>query len=182
MTILVLAVTLGMASALLWAGLEKVGHLSSVAAMLHQLGMPEIGARVVAPLVVAAELSVALGLFFRPSSVVTLTGVLALAAAFAISGLIALVRKQRIRCGCFGPHGGAHLGKNQLAAFPLWFGAVMLVWSYGPTHSSDWQGASGLAVVALMMAALRGVNSLRAAHEARGDRRSAQEMLVWLKW
>src|SRR5688572_4288388 len=106
MTILALAVTLGMASALLWAGLEKVGHLSSVAAMLHQLGMPEIGARVVAPLVVAAELSVALGLFFRPSSVVTLTGVLALAAAFAISGLIALVRKQRIRCGCFGPHGG----------------------------------------------------------------------------
>ncbi len=180
MGILVLAVTLVMASALLWAGLEKAGRLSSVAGTLHQLGMPESGARVVAPLVVAVELSVALGLIFRPRSIATLTGVLALAAAFAISGLIALRRKEKIRCGCFGPHGSAHLGKNQLAALPVWFGAVTLVWLNGPTHSSDWQSASRLAVVALMMATLRGVSSLRAAHEARGDRRSAREMFVWL--
>jgi hypothetical protein len=179
MRILVLAVTLVMAFVLLWAGLEKAARLSSLAGTLHQLGMPESGARVVAPLVVVVELSVALGLIFRPLSIATLTGVLALAAAFAISGLIALRRKEKIRCGCFGPH-GAHLGKNQLAALPVWFGAVTLVWLNGPTHSSDWQSASGLALVALMMAALRGVSSLRAAHEARGDRRSAQEMFVWL--
>ena len=181
MTILVLAVTLAMASALLWAGLEKAGRLFAVATTLHQLGVPERGGRVVAPLIVAAELSVAVGLFFRPWSVATLTGVLTLAAAFAISGLIALLHKQKIRCGCFGPHGGAHLGKNQLVAFPFWCAAVALVWWNGPMRSSDWPGAFGLAVVALTMATFRGVNSLRAAHEARGDRRSAQEMLVWLK-
>jgi uncharacterized membrane protein YphA (DoxX/SURF4 family) len=181
MRILVVAVTLLMASTLLWAGLEKARSLRSVARTLHRLGMPESGSRLVAPLVVAVELGVALGLIYRPRSIVTLTGVLALATAFAISGFMALRRKEKIRCGCFGPHGGAHLGWNQLASLPVWFSAVALVWLNGPTHSSDdGQGASGLAVVALLMAVLRGVSSLRAAHEARGDRRSAQEMFVWL--
>src|SRR5215203_5898680 len=101
MGMLVLAVTLVMASALLWAGLEKAVRLSSVAKTLHQLGMPERGAGVAAPLVVAVELSVAVGLLFRPRSLATLVGVLALAAAFALSGLIALRRNEKIRCGCF---------------------------------------------------------------------------------
>lgn len=180
MEIVVTGVALAMASVLLWAGLEKARTLSSVASAIAQLGMPAGSARAAAALLAAAEAAVGLGLIFRPGSVATLAGVLGLAGAFAIAGLIAFRRNERIRCGCFGPYGGGSLGMSQVAAFPLWLGGAALLWLAGPGQSSDLRSASLLAVVGLAMAGLRAVTALKLAHDARADRRSAQEMLLWL--
>ena len=169
-----------MAAVLLWAGLEKARMPSSFVAVLRQLGLSERTAPVAAGLVVALELSVGFGLIFRPHSLLTQVGVVSLAAAFAWSGFIALRRNARIRCGCFGLHSHSHLGADQLAAFPFWFGGVALLGSNEPTYFFDLQGTSVFAIVALTIAALRGVGALRAAREARDDRRSARRMLVWM--
>jgi hypothetical protein len=176
---LVLAVTIAMASALLWAGLEKARSLGSFASLLTQLGIPERGAPPIAVSVVALELGVALGLIFHPSAT-TLVVAAGLAAAFACSGWIALRRHKQIRCGCFGPYGGRQLGKDQLAAFPLWLGGVALLWFEGATLSAGARATWLPAAVALSIAAIRVAGGVRAAYAARGDRRSAREMLVWL--
>ena len=167
MSILALAVTLVMASALSGPGWRKRAacRLSRGCCINSECRR---AAREAAPLAVAAELSVALGLIFvlvpwRRS----LDGPRRRLRDLRAHGS-SPQRENPMRL--FGPHGSAHLGKNQLAALPVWLGAVTLVWLNGPTHSSDWQSASGLAVVALMMATVRGGSSLRAAHEARGDR------------
>jgi uncharacterized membrane protein YphA (DoxX/SURF4 family) len=178
-SLLVLAVTIAMAGALLWAGLEKARSLGSFASLLTRLGIPERAAAVVAPIVVALELGAALGLILDPSPAV-LAAVAGLAATFACSGWIALRRHERIRCGCFGPYGSRQLGKEQLAAFPFWLGGVALLW---PKGAALWPGARATwlpAAVALTIAAIRVASAVRAASAARGDRRSAREMLTWL--
>lgn len=181
MEIVVMIATLTMAAVLLWAGLEKARRLSFVASTMRQLGVPVRAARVGAPLLVALELAVAIGLIFRPASAVTLAGVLLLSGAFTTSGLIALSRRQTIHCGCFGPSSSGQLGMNQLAAFPVWMGGIALVWTSSPPDPALLEGAFSLALVALAMAAVRLVSASGAAMVARGDRRSAEEMLVWLQ-
>jgi len=180
MEIVATAVALTLAVVLFWAGLEKVRHLTPFVSTLRQMGIPAGGAQPAALVLLGAELGVAVGLVLRPASAMTLTAVLSLAGAFAVSGLIALRRKQTVRCGCFGPYGNGYLGMNQIAAFPLWVGAVALLWVQGTPPPSGLRAASALAAVGLTLAALRAVHAVRAAHEARGDRRSADEMLVWL--
>jgi hypothetical protein len=171
---------MAMAAVLFWAGMEKARSLASLVSTLRQLGFPDEGARVAAPILVAAELGVALGLVFQPDSVATLYAVLGLAGTFALSGVIALRLNQEIRCGCFGPLGHGNLGKDQVAALPFWLGTVSLLWLAPPAHASGFQRAASFAALGLTLASVRGVGALRAAREARGDRRSAQEMLVWL--
>lgn len=181
MDTIVTAVALAMATVLLWAGLEKARDLASVASAIAQLGMRASRAGPVAAFLAAGEIGLALGLIFGPGSAVTLAGVLGLASVFAIAGATALLRGRRIRCSCFGPYGTGTLGMSQVAAFPLWLGGVALLWLEARGESPDamW-AASLLAAVALTMAALRAVSALKAARRARGDRRSAQEMLLWL--
>lgn len=174
-----LAATVAMAAALLWAGLEKARSLTSFASLLGRLGVPRGAAPAIAVVVVALELSAALGLIFGPS-LATLVAVVGLAAGFAFSGLIALRQHRQIRCGCFGPYGGGQLGKAQLLALPLWLGGAALLWLDGATLSAAGRGPWLAAAVALTMAGLRAVSGVRAAHAARGDRRSAREMFLWL--
>lgn len=178
---LVSIVTLSMASVLLWAGLEKARSLASVVSILRQLGVSGSVARTGGPLLVAAEVGVALGLIFRPGSAGTLGGVLALSGAFAVSGLVALRQNKVIRCGCFGPGGDSYLGKRQMAVFPLWCGGVAFLWIEGAPHPSVSGGFSLLAMVGLALASMRAVAALRASKVAQGDRRSAEEMLLWLR-
>ena len=179
MGVLVLAVTIAMASALLWAGLEKARSLGSFTSLLLRLGIPQRIAPPIAIAVVALELGAALGLMFHPSAA-TLIATGGLAAAFACTGWIALRRRRQIRCGCFGPYGGRQLGKDQLAALPLWLGGVALLWFEGARVAPGTRATWLPAAVALSIAAIRVTRGLRAASAARGDRRSAQEMLVWL--
>jgi hypothetical protein len=178
-TVVVLAVAMAMACALLWGGLEKARSPRSFVSVLRQLGVPEGFAPVVAALVIAAEVGAALGLILAPSMAV-LVAVACLATVFACSGWIALRRPEPIRCGCFGPYGGRQLGRDQLAAFPLWLVGIALVWYNAAMLSAGARTAWLLPAVALTIAAIRMAGCVRAARAAFGDRRSAREMLLWL--
>jgi uncharacterized protein with von Willebrand factor type A (vWA) domain len=166
-----------MASLLLGAGLEKARHLVSFAASLRELGLRH-GAPLAAAAVVVLEIAVALAVVFQPDSVMTIGGVLALATSFAIAGLIALRRPGTLRCNCFGPYGETTLGRNQLIAFPLWIAGAALLWSQPPPPLAT--RVATFAAIGLTLAALRAPTAIREARRARGDRRSAQEMYVWL--
>jgi DoxX len=179
MGIVTTSVALAMAAVLLWAGLEKARRPSSLASTLRELGLPR--PQTVAALVIAAELLVALGLIVWSDSLVTVAGVVALATVFALAGLVAVLQDRTVRCGCFGPFDGGSLGRSQVAALPLWLAGASILWLYPPPPSSSVPPAVSFAVVGLMLAAARSVDVLRAWHEARGDRRSAQEMFVWLR-
>lgn len=178
MQLFVLAVTVAMAAVLLWAGLEKVRAVTSFASVLRQLGVRAAAAPALAASVSVVELSAGLALIYSPSRP-ALVVVAGLATAFACAGLIALHRKQRIACPCFGPYGTRALGRDQLTAFALWIGGVAILWSH-PRTMPTVSPAALLAVVALSLASIRTATALRAAAAARGDRRSAREMHLWL--
>lgn len=172
-----LAVTFTMAALLLGAGLEKARHLVSFAASLRELGLKR-GAALAAVAVVVLEIAVALAIVFQPESMITTAGVLALATSFALAGVIALRRPGTLRCNCFGPYGETTLGRNQLIAFPFWIAGAVLLWSQPPPLLAT--RVATFAAIGLALAALRAPAAIREALRARGDRRSAQEMYVWL--
>lgn len=175
-------VRLAMAAVLLWAGLEKARSPKFVISALRQLGVPKHRLRAAFRLLVGLELAVGLGLIFGPRSAATIGGLVVLATAFAGAGLIALIGDEAIHCGCFGPGSDGYLGTPQLAAFPFWLGAVVLLALEAPAHVSFGNGASAFAMVALTVAAVRSVAALKASNIGRGDRRSASEMYAWLRW
>lgn len=170
-----------MASVLLWAGLEKARSPISVASAMHQLGVPRNVVRSAAALLIAIELAVALGLIFEPGSPATLAGLVVLSTGFAVAGIIAVARDEAIHCSCFGPTGDAYLGKRQLVALPFWLAGAALLGLAEPAHSTVWDAASSFALVCLIVSTLRSVIALKASKVACDDRRSAQEMLVWLR-
>lgn len=168
------------ASILLWAGLEKARDPGSTVSTLRQLGVPAGPARA-SWLLIPAELAVGLGLVFRPDAVWIQLGVVVLAGAFAIAGLIALRRGVQIHCACFGSTRRGYLGTNQIIALVPWVGgaAILRVADVEPPSLS--RGSTMLAGVALTMAGVRLVPLLGAWREARGDRRSALETYVWAR-
>lgn len=179
MTIGATAVTLMMAGVLLRAAVEKVRDLRPTAATIRALGVPDSLASVVAASVTVAELAVAAAVLFRPDATPTHLGIVALAVAFALAGLLALRRGEPIRCNCFGA-GSADLGKTQLLALAPWVtGAAVLRLGFAEapdlTRSAVCFAATSLTLAALPLLAVR-----KAWLEARGDRRSAQEMYAWL--
>jgi hypothetical protein len=179
-TILATTVALVGASVLLWAGLEKAREPGSAASMLRALGVP---ARLATAgvLVIPAELAVAVGLVFRPDSIWTQGGVVVLAGAFAVAGLLALRRDESIRCACFGSARGGYLGAKQVVALAPWLVGIGILNVADVPPPSATRAAALLAGVALIMAGVRLISVLGASHEARGDRRSAQETYVWLQ-
>lgn len=178
MSYVVLAVTIAMTGVLLWAAMEKARALTPFASALHQLGLPAPSAPVFAIVVIAIEMGVALGLVYDRSPPV-LAATIGLALAFAGAGLIALRGGKRIACRCFGAVGTRVLGRDQLAALPLWLGGVAILW-WGRDALPIVSGTTLLAVVALAIASVRTSMVVRAAVGARGDRRSAREMYRWL--
>lgn len=181
MDFLATTVALVMAAVLLWAGLEKARSLTPTASTLHQLGVPESFAKSGALFLLIAESAVALGLILRPGSAEILTGVVVLAGAFALGGLIALGRDEPILCNCFGAGGSGYLGRSQLVALPFWLAGALLLWLARPAPSSMSEAAVSFAVIGLAIAALRGFTALGGWKEARGDRRSFEERSVWQK-
>lgn len=181
MAILATAVALVGASILLWAGLEKARAPASTASTLGQLGVPASLAGPAAGLVVLAELAVALGLVFRPDSALTLAGVVLLAGAFALAGLLALRRGEPVPCTCFGAGRGGYLGENQVRALVPWVGGAAFLYVADVASPSPSGGAAMLAGVGLAMAGVRLIAVLPAWREARGDRRSARETYLWLR-
>jgi hypothetical protein len=123
----------------------------------------------------------ALGVLFAPQARWTQAAIVALGGAFALAGLVAVLRRERIRCNCFGSGAtGGYLGLTQVLALPAWVGGAWIL-SYGlPTPWPLATGASAFAAVGLAIATLQAVTLWKVASEARGDRLSAEEMYVWL--
>jgi hypothetical protein len=163
--------TVAVAGVLLWAGLEKLRAHRDFLGTLTALGAaPEWLRRTGAVGVPAVEISVAWGLLLWPGNRLPQVGVVMLAAAFAVAGLLGLRAAQPIRCACFGISGGS-LGRRQLYALPLWIVAAVAVAAAPP----DWTAGTGtmvLAATVLAMAAVRAVAVERARREAAATRRA----------
>jgi uncharacterized membrane protein YphA (DoxX/SURF4 family) len=178
---IVLAISMAMAGMLLWAGLEKLRDLKLISSSIRSLGVPSRGAGFVAALVALTEIGVGLGLVFEPDSSWTQTGVVTLAGMFALAGAVALRVDSPIPCSCFGSGGKGNLGSRQIVALGPWLigAALVRLATQGPWSLAE--GAGRLVIVGLALAMLRAISVWRSLHEARGDRRSAQEMFAWLR-
>jgi hypothetical protein len=178
MSVLATVTAVAMSAVLLWAALEKARRPLTTAATIQRLGFP---LPLPAALAVAAgEIVLAVALLFRPDSLVTQVGVVLLAGVFALAGLMALRLDEPIHCSCFGSGGGRYLGRRQLIAFVPWSAAAVSLHLGFVQPPSVESTAIIFAAVTLLMAAVRAAGTWRVRGEARGDRRSAQEMYVWL--
>src|SRR5262245_20930128 len=181
MTALGLCVAVVMAAVLLWAGLAKFTNRGGFASTLEALGVPAAWSHFAAGLVPLAEVLAALGVVFVPHSLWTLSAVVALGGAFALAGLVAGLRKEWIRCNCFGSGAtGGYLGRAQILALPAWVGGAWILDYALPTPWPLATGASAFAAAGLAIATSQAVALRKAVREARGDRLSAEEMYVWL--
>jgi hypothetical protein len=173
-------VACAMAGVLLWAGLEKARDPRATASTIRSLGARK-AARPAAVVLAGVEIALGFCLVFTPHSSATQLGVTALAATFALAGSIALSREEPIRCSCFGAGGNGYLGWNQVLAFPVWLGGAAALRLWMPEAPPPHVSATGLAALALGIAGARALQVARARDGARGDRRSAHEMIAWLR-
>jgi hypothetical protein len=181
MTVAAMSAAVVMAALLLRAGVEKSADLPATASTIAALGIPAEWAHRAAGVMALVEVGTALGVLFAPGSGWTLAAVAALAGAFALAGLVAVLRKSRIRCNCFGSGAaGAYLGRAQILALPAWIGGALLLHYGHPETLPLASGALLLAAAGLATATLKVAALWQAVREARGDRVSAQEMYLWL--
>ncbi|MEV0591752.1 MauE/DoxX family redox-associated membrane protein [Nonomuraea cavernae] len=121
-------------------------------ALLPSGSAPTAAARLVAPLVVAAEAAVVLLLAPAPFVALTLAGVLVTAFGLAIA--LALRRGVATACRCFGgsaPLSGWHLVRNALLLGAV---AAGLTFDPGPLGAAETAGLAVTAVAALAAAAI----------------------------
>lgn len=175
MDLVATAVAVVIAGLLLSAALEKARDPALPEATLRGLGVPRRIAPTVARLLILVEGCTAIGVLFAPTSTATHLAVAALAVAFASAGATALRADEPVRCSCLGS-GGGYLGWRQVGALAPWLAGVAMLRSTPPAL----EGARLFALTAVLVLAVRSVSLARALGEARGDRRSAQEMLPWL--
>lgn len=161
--------TVAVAGVLLWAGLEKLRVHRDFLDTLTALGDAPLWLRRAGAVTVpVAEVAVAVGLLLRPGERLPQLGVVLLAAAFAVAGLLGLRAARPVRCACFGIS-GARLGRRQLYAFPVWFVAVAAIATAPPSWTAG-TGATVLAGTVLAMGAVRAVAVERARRDAVGSR------------
>lgn len=175
MIILATLVALSISAVLLFAALEKARAPAPTATTLRQLGLPGALGLPVTYLLSVTEFGLGVAILFTPGSTVIHIAVAALAAAFAVAGLVAVRSEEPLRCSCFG-NGGGYLGWRQVLALFPWLTGLALVRVAPPTAP----GALLFALTALVVVVARSTTLVIALGEARADRESAQEMLPWL--
>ncbi|WP_182873420.1 MauE/DoxX family redox-associated membrane protein [Microbispora sp. H10670] len=110
---------------------------------------PRLPARPAAALVVAAESAVAPLLAWRPTVLAGFCAALGLLVAFTVAMAVALRRRRRVLCRCFGastvPVGPGHLVRNAVLAAAAATGAAQAM----TTGAAADLGAAGLAAAAL---------------------------------
>ena len=112
------------------SGLSKMAQPNAIRSTILGLGGGAATARVLGSTVTVVELSVA-GLLS-----ITTTAPFGLASApvaflsFAVTGLVALRRPQKIRCACFGSS-STYLGWRQVISLPVWLSIVAAAGSAG---------------------------------------------------
>lgn len=178
MVTLALILSTTVAGILFWAGLEKIRDLTPLASTMHALGVPLRIVRPVAGLLALAEISVAAGLVFRPDSVFSQVGIIALASTFAWAGIVAWWRGEQIHCNCIGGMNRT-LGLTQVVAFIPWLGTAAFVHLVIRDPLAFSAVAIQFCALGLVIAGVRSITILRARFEARGDRVCAMEMFLW---
>jgi hypothetical protein len=175
MVLLATFVALIISAVLLIAALEKTRAPALTAATLRDLGIPHALTLPATRLLTLTEFSIAIAVLFTPMSILVRAAIVALAVAFAVAGIIAMRADEPLRCSCFGPR-SSYLGWRQIVALIPWFAGVAVLSFETPSL----EGALLFALTAFLIGAIRLVRLARAFVQARGDRRSGQEMLLWL--
>src|SRR2546429_6472755 len=157
-------VALGISGVLLVAALEKARTPAATAATLRSLGVPRALALPATRLLTLTELGTAIAVLFAPASTLTHAAIVALAAAFAVAGIMALRSDEPLRCSCFGVSGG-YLGWQQIVALVAWLAGVAVLRLATPSADA----ALLFALSALLVLVTRSVSLAKAFVEARGD-------------
>jgi hypothetical protein len=174
-TFLATGVVLIISAVLFVAALEKARAPALTAATFRGLGVADALAWPATRVLTLAECGTAIAVLFAPASMLTHAAIMVLAVAFAVAGVLALRSGEPLRCSCFGA-GGGYLGWRQVVALVPWLMGVAVLHSAIPNAD----GSLLFALVALFILAARSVSLVKEVVDAQGDRKSAQEMLLWL--
>ncbi|HEX3578250.1 MAG TPA: MauE/DoxX family redox-associated membrane protein [Thermoanaerobaculia bacterium] len=169
-----------MSAVLLWAALEKLRNPAAITSTIERLGFPATLSRPLARTLTVAELSLGVAVSFRPDHAATQTGIVLLAALFAVAALIALRLREPVPCNCVGAGSDAVLGARQWIALVPWLVGVAVVRAGFAEAPNLETAAAHFAAVSLLIATLHSITVWRSRGEARGDRESAREMYAWL--
>ncbi len=154
LALLGIAAQLTLASVLLLAGFSKVVTPRELRQVLVRLGLANPLAGAATALVITAEIAAGAALLIVPAQAWPRALTLVLAAGFAGAGAVALLRRERIACHCFGAIGSGALGRRQLALLPAW----LLVTAPAQWQPPTWEPEVGLLLVStalLVLAALQ---------------------------
>jgi hypothetical protein len=145
-----LAAQLALASVLLLAGFSKVVRPRDLRQVLVDLGLANRLAGAATAVVIATEIAAGGALLTLPAQAWPRAVALVLAAGFADAGAIALLRRERIVCHCFGSLGSGSLGRRQIALLPVW----LLLAGLAQWRPPDWGAETGLLLVSIVLLAL----------------------------
>ena len=119
--------TVAVGGLLLFAGAVKIVSPSGLTDTLMQLGFGSTWARSLARFVPVLELLGGLAVVVI-RGIVGATFVLSLGLLFLVAGLLAVVRRTRADCNCFGTHLlDGQLGARQVWQLPLWIVVATIV-------------------------------------------------------
>lgn len=104
---------------LMLAALRKATPASAVGPTLVALGFNRRVAGFLSIAVPTLEVTTALGLVLLRESIIPSALLALLGAGFFLAGLIAVLRRIKVRCQCIGVGSGT-LGLSQIALFPVW--------------------------------------------------------------
>lgn len=178
MNTLALVTAAAISAVLLSAALAKLRAPRAIEETIRRLGFDR-SARAGALLLIAGEGVVGVALLFRPDAVWTQIGVVMLAASFCIAAAVAIWRRQSISCSCFGSV-ARPLGRRQLIAFLPFAtaaGVMRLFIHEAPPPSTAMALFASVSLVTAIRAAWPAWIEWR---QSRSDRRSAEEMYLWL--
>lgn len=177
-SLLATVVAVTTAAVLLRAAVGKVRRPDDPASTMTRLGVPRKVATLAAAALIVAELAIAAAVLFRPDAALTQIAVVALGILFAAAGLRAMRLDEPVACNCFGS-GGGDLGLLQVILLIPWTASAAILHYGAPSWPAE-RGAAWFAAAAFAVAALEAAGLIPAMLEARGDRRSAEEMYTWL--
>ncbi|TMR99084.1 hypothetical protein EJK15_08955 [Nonomuraea basaltis] len=140
-----------MAFLLLYAAAQKLSSPSSFRQTLTALKVPS--PKIISVFVPLVEIGTAFSLIAIPHELTTSALVAGLGLSFAAAALTALVRKQNIRCACYGQAGEANLGARQLMALPAWLAVAVMSYYLpdGGVAGVEYIPVSGLALAVFVV-------------------------------
>lgn len=152
------------AALLFTSGFSKLARPMHLRRTLQALGAAAGPARWGAIVLPIAEVVAAASLASVRGTAWPLVSLAGLGGAFMVAGLVAASKDETVECACFGGAGGTQLGWRQVAAFPLWVVAGLVISSSEAAESGReaWLlTVSGLLLSAVWLSSVLAVYVLR---------------------